>query len=67
MYSSQWRHISDFFFPPSGLTRWTKGVILDYITRSPGKLSPFGYEAGIENFREFPIPAVSFATHWGRL
>jgi SAM-dependent methyltransferase len=49
MFSRDWRHIGDYF-PRERVDSLAEGVI-DYITRSPGRLSPFAYEAGIEDFQ----------------
>jgi SAM-dependent methyltransferase len=46
MFSRDWRHSGDYF-PHERIESREEGVI-DYITRSPGRLSPFAYEAGIE-------------------
>ena len=64
MFSRQWRHISDYF-PAERIDSLDEGVI-DYITRSPGKLSPFGYEAGIENFQN-PYPSHLFRYTLGQI
>lgn len=38
------------YFPSERIDTLTEGVI-DYITRSPGKVSPFAYETGVEHFQ----------------
>ena len=40
----------DDYFPTERINTLAEGVI-DYITRSPGKVTPFAYETGVENFR----------------
>jgi SAM-dependent methyltransferase len=49
MFSRDWRHSGDYF-PAERVDSLDEGVI-DYITRSPGRLSPFVYEAGVEDFQ----------------
>ncbi len=48
----------DAYFPTERITNLEEGVI-DYITRSPGKVTPFAYETGVENFRN-PHQAHTF-------
>jgi SAM-dependent methyltransferase len=48
MFSRQWQRNGDYF-PPERIDSLDEGVS-DYITRSPGKLSPFAYAAGVEDF-----------------
>src|SRR5689334_21958929 len=57
MFSRDWRHAGDYF-PREQVDSLAEGVI-DYITRSPGRLSPFAYEAGIEDFQN-PHPSHLF-------
>jgi SAM-dependent methyltransferase len=40
----------DTYFPTERMNTLEEGVI-DYITRSPGKVTPFAYETGVENFQ----------------
>jgi len=40
----------DDYFPTERINTLEEGVI-DYVTRSPGKVTPFAYETGVENFR----------------
>jgi SAM-dependent methyltransferase len=54
MFSRQWQHSGDYL-PAERIDSLEEGVI-DYMTRSPGKLSPFVYEAGIEDFHN-PYPS----------
>ena len=48
----------DAYFPTERINNLEEGVI-DYITRSPGKVTPFAYETGVENFRN-PQQAHTF-------
>ncbi|HET8843348.1 MAG TPA: class I SAM-dependent methyltransferase [Ktedonobacteraceae bacterium] len=43
-------HLVDSYFPDERVSHLEDGVS-DYITRSPGKVTPFLYETGVENFR----------------
>jgi SAM-dependent methyltransferase len=49
MFDRDWSHVGNYF-PPERIESLAEGVI-DYVTRSPGRLSPFAYEAGIEDFQ----------------
>jgi SAM-dependent methyltransferase len=64
MFSRDWRHIGDYF-PREQVDSLAEGVI-DYITRSPGRLSPFAYEAGIEDFQN-PHPSHLFRYTLGQI
>ena len=64
MFSRDWRHTGDYF-PRERVDSLDEGVI-DYITRSPGRLSPFAYEAGIEDFQN-PHPSHLFRYTLGQI
>ena len=64
MFSRDWRYIGDYF-PRERVDSLAEGVI-DYITRSPGRLSPFTYEAGIEDFQN-PHPSHLFRYTLGQI
>jgi SAM-dependent methyltransferase len=64
MFSRDWRHSGDYF-PAERVDSLDEGVI-DYITRSPGRLSPFSYEAGVEGFQN-PHPSHLFRYTLGQI
>jgi SAM-dependent methyltransferase len=64
MFSRDWSHVGDYF-PRERVDALEEGVI-DYGTRSPGRLSPFAYEAGIEDFRN-PYPSHLFRYTLGQI
>jgi SAM-dependent methyltransferase len=64
MFSRQWQHSGDYF-PAEQIDSLEEGVI-DYITRSPGKLSPFAYASGIEEFQN-PYPSHLFRYTLGQI
>jgi SAM-dependent methyltransferase len=64
MFSRDWRHTGDYF-PRERIDSLDEGVI-DYITRSPGRLSPFAYEEGVENFQN-PHPSYLFRYTLGQI
>jgi SAM-dependent methyltransferase len=64
MFSRDWRHVGEYF-PAERVDSLDEGVI-DYITRSPGQLSPFAYEAGIEDFQN-PHPSHLFRYTLGQI
>ena len=64
MFSRDWRHVGDYF-PRERVDSLDEGVI-DYITRSPGRLSPFAYEAGVEDFQN-PHPSHLFRYTLGQI
>jgi SAM-dependent methyltransferase len=64
MFSRDWRHSGDYF-PRDQVDSLAEGVI-DYITRSPGRLSPFAYEAGVADFQN-PYPSHLFRYTLGQI
>lgn len=64
MFSRQWQH-RGHYFPAERIDSLEEGVI-DYITRSPGKLSPFAYAAGVEDFHN-PYPSHLFRYTLGQI
>jgi SAM-dependent methyltransferase len=64
MFNRDWSHVGNYF-PPERIESLAEGVI-DYATRSPGRLSPFAYETGIEDF-ENPHPSYLFRYTLGRI
>jgi hypothetical protein len=53
------------YFPSERIDTLQEGVI-DYLTRSPGKVTPFAYETGVEHF-ENPYPAHLFRWTLGEI
>ena len=53
------------YFPRERIDTLAEGVI-DYLTRSPGKVTPFAYEPGVEHF-ENPHPAHLFRWTLGEI
>jgi SAM-dependent methyltransferase len=64
MFARDWRHSGDYF-PAERVDLLGEGVI-DYVTRSPGRLSPFAYEAGIEDFQN-PHPSHLYRYTLGQI
>jgi SAM-dependent methyltransferase len=63
LFDREWNHVGSYF-PPADSGRantLTEGVI-DYIARTPGRLTPFDYQPGVEHFQN-PQPAHTFS--WG--
>ncbi len=62
MFDREWNHVGPYFPPAEGrVDTHTEGVI-DYVTRTPGRVTPFAYETGIVDFQN-PRPCHTFA--WG--
>lgn len=63
MFDREWNHTGSYF-PPDERGRMNtlaEGVI-DYVARTPGRLTPFDYQTGVENFKN-PQPAHTIS--WG--
>jgi SAM-dependent methyltransferase len=66
MFDRNWAHDGAYF--PSAEERvdtHTEGVI-DYVARTPGRLTPFDYQAGVEDFHN-PVQAHTFVWTLGEI
>ncbi len=66
MFDREWNHVGSYFPPEEaeGIGRVNTLVegVIDYVARTPGRLTPFDYQTGVENFQNHR-PAHTFS--WG--